>query len=342
MPLDPQNLKSPPACAVLEEAGNLLRAGQLVAFPTETVYGLGANALDEAACAKIFAAKGRPADNPLIVHIADIAMLANLAEVTPLALRLAEAFWSGPLTIVLPKRPGIPDLVSAGLPTVGIRWPANPIAQALIQAAGCPLAAPSANVSGRPSPTLARHVLEDLDGKIPLIIDGGAVDIGLESTVVDASGEQPLILRPGQLSAADLAKVLGCEVAYASAKNVERPSAPGMKYKHYAPKGELRLAATRAEVLSLRQELAAKYGAEPLCIVTEDAAKPWPADAEVFLIAAKGDLASYAHNMFAALRYADANEYAAVVMETVPAEGLGVAIMNRLRKAANLDADAEV
>ncbi|MCL2094702.1 L-threonylcarbamoyladenylate synthase [Candidatus Saccharibacteria bacterium] len=324
--------------AVTREAGRHLRGGEVVAFPTETVYGLGADALNEAAVAKIFVLKGRPADNPLIIHIADLADLERVAEWTPSARKLAEAFWPGPLTMVLPKKAGVLDIVSAGLPTVGVRFPAHPVALGVIKAAGRPIAAPSANLSGRPSPTLARHVVEDFGDEV-MVVDGGATEVGLESTVVDVSGERPVILRPGFITGAEIGEVLGEEVGCSSAgcssaAGDERPAAPGMKYKHYAPKGEVRLAGNRAEILEQGRELEAKYGERPLCIVMGSADEPWPDELEVFLVAGRGDLEAYARNIFAALRYADANNYAAVVVEAVPEEGLGVAIMDRLKKAA--------
>jgi len=322
--------------ATLQAAADLLRSGEVVAFPTETVYGLGANALDETACAKIFALKGRPADNPLIVHIADLAMLDQIAEATPMALRLADAFWPGPLTLVLPKKPHIPDIVSAGLPTIGVRLPSHPVARALIRAAVCPIAAPSANLSGRPSPTQAGHVRDDFIDKLPLILDGGPVEIGIESTVIDVSGAQPVLLRPGYITIDQLADALQCDVGYATGKDALRPASPGMKHQHYSPKAELKLAASPAEVLKLHQTLTKKHGAKPLSILTEHPDQAWAADLDVFLIAKLGDLETYARNLFAALRYADMNGYTSIIMETVPAQGLGAAIMNRLDKATHI------
>lgn len=330
------DLKSPEAQSALREAAELIRAGQLVAFPTETVYGLGANALDAQACAGIFAAKGRPSDNPLIVHVADLAMLYALAEPTPLALKLIEAFWPGPLTLVLPKKPIVPDIISAGLPTVALRWPSSKLAAALIEESGRPIAAPSANLSGRPSPTLASHVYADFQGKVPLILDGGPVEIGLESTVVDACGKAPLILRPGRVGALELEQVVGLPVSHAGAQEALRPASPGMKYRHYAPQGELHLAEDLPKLLALRQSLLLKYGQEPLLIVCAEMAAQLPAAARVLVIAPQGDLPAYARNLFAALREADTAHFPALVAETVPEYGLGVAIMNRLRKAAGI------
>jgi L-threonylcarbamoyladenylate synthase len=330
------DITDPLAQAALREAAELIRAGQLVAFPTETVYGLGANALDAQACAAIFRAKGRPADNPLITHIASIDMLWALAYPTPLALKLARAFWPGPLTLVLPKKPHVPDIVSAGLPTLALRWPEHALAQALIKKAGRPIAAPSANLSGRASPTTSAHVYADLKGKTPLILDGGPVRIGLESTVVDACGEAPLILRPGQVGEAELQAACGLPVSYAGAGAATRPASPGLKYRHYAPRGELHLADTLQEILQSRVRLKEKYGQEPLLIVFAETAAQLPAAAAVLVIAPKGDLPAYAKNLFAALRQADDTHFPALVAETVPQSGLGIAIMNRLRKAAGL------
>lgn len=322
----------------IREAAALIVQGHLVAFPTETVYGLGANALDAAACADIFAAKGRPADNPLIVHIADLPMLYALAQPNQLALRLARALMPGPLTLVLPKQPIVPGIVSAGLNTVAIRWPSHPLAQALIAESCRPIAAPSANLSGRPSPTTAAHVYADLAGRLPLILDGGPVEIGLESTVVDVCGEFPVILRPGRIGAEELAQAAGLPVAQAGrqalAAQMNRPSSPGMKYRHYAPRAEMHLAKDLPQILSLREQLWQKYGHEPLLIVSAETAAALPSEASILVIAGRGDLSAYAQNLFAALRQADAEHYPALVVETVPEEGLGIAIMNRLRKAA--------
>ena len=221
----------------------LIREGELVGFPTETVYGLGANALDARAVAKIFEAKGRPQDNPLITHVACVEEIPPLVRAIPAAARkLMEAFWPGPMTLILPKADCIPDAVSAGLDTVGIRLPANADARRLIRAAGCPIAAPSANRSGRPSPTTALHVLEDMDGRIPLILDGGACQVGVESSVIDATGEVPVILRPGGITPEMVERVLGHvrvdEHVMSPLREGDVARSPGMKYKHYAPKAK--------------------------------------------------------------------------------------------------------
>ncbi|MCL1905458.1 MAG: L-threonylcarbamoyladenylate synthase [Clostridiales bacterium] len=287
-----------------------------------------------APCPPFFAAKGRPADNPLIVHIAGMEMLHGLAELNPLALKLIDAFWPGPLTLVLPKKPAVPGLVSAGLPTLALRWPSFPLAAALIKAAKRPIAAPSANLSGRASPTTARHVYEDLADRVPLILDGGPVEIGLESTVVDACGEAPVILRPGLVGEAELSAVACLPVSYAGAVEAKRPASPGMKYRHYAPKGELVLAEDLPGMLLSRVRLKEKYGAEPLLIVWAESVKELPQDAATLVIGEYGDLNAYACNLFAALRRADEELFPALVAQAVPEHGLGVAIMNRLRKAA--------
>lgn len=227
----------------IARAGEILKSGGLVAFPTETVYGLGANALDEAAAAQIYAAKGRPSDNPLIVHIADIEALEGIVEKVPEdARRLAEAFWPGPLTMVFRKNPRVPYGTTGGLDTVAVRMPAHEIARELIRQGGGYIAAPSANTSGRPSPTTAAHVAEDLRGRIDMIIDGGSVEIGLESTIVDLSGGTPVILRPGYINQDMLDRVIGpveMDRGLIAENSGIRPKAPGMKYRHYAPKAQL-------------------------------------------------------------------------------------------------------
>ncbi|MBR3834114.1 MAG: threonylcarbamoyl-AMP synthase [Lachnospiraceae bacterium] len=229
--------------ANVKEAAKILQSKGLVAFPTETVYGLGGDALDENAAAKIYTAKGRPSDNPLIVHIADTKDVYELAtEVPEKATMLMEAFWPGPLTIILPKKTIVPDGTTGGLNTVAIRMPSHPVALSLIRESGLYIAAPSANTSGRPSPTLAKHVMEDMNGRIEMILDGGAVGIGIESTIVDLTGDVPVILRPGFITKSMLEKIVGevtIDPALIEPDPNLRPKAPGMKYTHYAPKGEL-------------------------------------------------------------------------------------------------------
>jgi len=320
----------------LAEAAALIRSGQLVGFPTETVYGLGADALQADAVAGIFAAKGRPADNPLIAHICSHAMAEQLAEFTPLARRLAERFWPGPLTVVLPKKSIVPDIVSAGLPTVAIRWPSHPAAARLIELAGTPIAAPSANKSGRPSPTLASHVWEDLQGKVPLILDGGAVEIGLESTVVDARGQVPVLLRPGRITMEQLRELAG-DCLLPDGLSGKRPMSPGMKYRHYAPQGALYLAADYRAVEALRTHMLEEDPTPPLLLVPDAgadalAAHGVPQEEMIRMGQSEEDMAA---RLFAALREADTRGAARIICQQAEESGLGRAIMNRLHKAAS-------
>ena len=265
---------------VMEKAGEILKSGGLVAFPTETVYGLGGDALNPEASAKIYAAKGRPSDNPLIVHIADMEALKVLAsEVPEKAKLLADRFWPGPLTMIMPKSDAVPYATTGGLDTVAIRMPSHPTAYELIRSSGVYIAAPSANTSGRPSPTTAQHVYEDLNGRIDMIIDSGKVDIGLESTIVDLTGEIPTILRPGYITRAMLEEVVG-PVTIDKAILAEhedpnlRPKAPGMKYKHYAPKGDLVIVEGKkqavAEMINYLTKMDAESGLKTAVIVSDE------------------------------------------------------------------------
>ena len=233
----------------VSEAAEILRNGGTVAFPTETVYGLGANALSETAVKKIFKAKGRPSDNPLIVHIADIEAVERLAEEVPPAARLLmKEFWSGPLTIILKRKSVVPDVVTAGLDTVGIRMPSEPLARELIRLAGVPVAAPSANISGRPSPTTAAHVIDDMDGRADAILCGGDCGVGVESTVIDMSADVPTILRPGGISASRIEAVIGEVRSGRGLSESEAPKSPGMKYRHYAPRARVVIYGDPSEV----------------------------------------------------------------------------------------------
>ncbi len=319
----------------LAEAISLLRAGEPVAFPTETVYGLGADALNGEAVARIYRAKGRPADNPLIVHVADLAMAEALAAPLPPVLEaLAEAFWPGPLTVVLPKRPAIPDITSGGLATVALRVPDHPLALALIAGASLPVAAPSANLSGRPSPTTARHVYDDLQGRIPLILDGGPVSIGLESTVLDLSGAAPAILRPGKVTAADLAPFVPNLNRGPAAVETERPRSPGMKYSHYAPKGDLLIVAWE-DLETLPERFAAAAGRKAL-LLSDEGWRRIAGDVGPDLLLRLGsrhDLSGVAQKLFAALRECDRLGMDTIYIEAFPSEGLGIALMNRIEKA---------
>lgn len=323
-------------------AADLLRSGQLVAFPTETVYGLGADALNADAVLSVFAAKGRPADNPLIVHIYDRSQLDGLCVVPDKALPLMDAFWPGPLTILFEKLPAVPDAVTAGLPTVAVRMPSHPVASAMLRACNLPVAAPSANSSGRPSPTLASHVLEDLRGRIPLILDGGPCEVGLESTVLDLCHGEPTILRPGGVTKEMLESVLHTEVRLAGSilrplRPDEKALSPGMRYKHYAPKGQVTLVegnpdAVVARLRELyRQESAAGRKTCVLCFSEHmDALRDcFPHD-----IGSRNNMSEIAHRLFLMLRVLDEEGMESVFSEVVPPEGVGLAVMNRLGRAA--------
>lgn len=319
----------------------LLRRGELVAFPTETVYGLGANALDSAAVREIFAAKGRPADNPLIVHIWDREQLAQVCHVPPLAEKLMDAFWPGPLTLLMPRRESIPLVVTAFLPTVAVRMPSHPVAAALLKACNVPVAAPSANRSGKPSPTTAHHVLEDMDGRIPLILDGGDCEVGVESTVLDISGETPCILRPGGITKAMLETVLPrVEVAGSVLRPLqpgEKALSPGMRYKHYAPAGAVTLVeGQEAQVVAACHKLyqQAEAAGQRACILCFTEHIPQLAGCHVEALGSKKRPEEVAHRLFALLREMDEQGMEAIFSEVMPPEGVGLAVMNRLGRAA--------
>ncbi|GIP21817.1 L-threonylcarbamoyladenylate synthase [Paenibacillus sp. J22TS3] len=329
------------------EAAAMLRAGQTVAFPTETVYGLGADARSTEAVERIFAAKGRPSDNPLIVHIAELSQLDELVlEVNDTARRLMEAYWPGPLTLVLPVRPGaVSPRVTAGLSTVAVRMPAHDIALRLIAAAGCPVAAPSANRSGRPSPTLASHVGEDLAGLIGGIVDGGPTGVGLESTVAEAGADGTVtVLRPGAVTEEALARVAASvhtDPALRSGGDADSspaPRSPGMKYTHYAPQGSLRIVRgdDPAAVTRRVQELltAAEARGEVTGVLAYDEHLPQYRASVVISLGPLGALENAAHRLYAGLRRFDEEGATFMVAEACPEEGLGQAVMNRLLKAA--------
>ena len=316
--------------ASIRRAAALLRAGELVAFPTETVYGLGADALNGEAAARIFAAKGRPADHPLIAHIAGESGLAGLIALEPCACAraLMRAFWPGPMTLIFPKSPRVPREVTAGLDTVAVRMPSHPVARALIRAAQTPIAAPSANRSGRPSPTTAAHVLEDMEGRIPLILDGGPCEVGLESTVVDVTGARPRILRPGGVTLEMLEGVVGdVDVDEGVLHQLQAGSqarSPGMKYKHYAPKGEVTIVTGPRAA----QEIARLYdAADGRAAILAFSQADYGARRVYRLKNAPGEL-------FAALRQLDEDGMETIYAEDVPTTGVGLAVMNRLMRAA--------
>lgn len=334
----------------IQEASKILNNKGLVAFPTETVYGLGANALDQEAAAKIYEAKGRPSDNPLIVHIAEVdAVYALAAQVPEAAVLLMEAFWPGPLTIILPKMGIVPDGTTGGLDTVAIRMPSHPVALELIRESGLYIAAPSANSSGRPSPTLASHVMEDMDGRIDAVIDGGAVGIGIESTIVDLTGDIPTILRPGFITKSMLEAIVGpvaIDPALVEPDPNLRPKAPGMKYTHYAPKGQLTIVeavshdgaldqgnATVVDTINALTQEKEAQGYTVAVITTRENASSYRCP-YVLVAGQRSQGETIAANLYAVLRQCDDLGCDYIYSEAFGDSQLGGAIMNRLLKAA--------
>ena len=309
-----------------------MKHGGLIAFPTETVYGLGANGLDEEAVSKVYKAKGRPSDNPMILHIAEISEIYDIAEeLSEDGRKLVEAFWPGPLTVVVKRKPIVPDTTTGGLDTVGVRMPSDETARNLIKAAGVPIAAPSANLSGKPSPTMAEHVIKDMNGRIDGIICGGKCQVGIESTVVSVVGDTPVILRPGKITKEDMSKVLGKEVKIDPAieitnaketKNHDfKPMAPGMKYRHYAPEAEMLVIEGDEDKVKLeiakQKESLEKQGKKVGVIMF---------GSDNFEVAA--------HDLFADLRKMDDENVDYIIAGAVKSEGLGYAVMNRMLKSA--------
>ncbi len=352
-------LLTPVSEADYEEAAALLKDGELVAFPTETVYGLGAAALNPSAVAKIFAAKGRPADNPLIVHVARVEDIPALVrEIPPMAEALIRAFMPGPITLVLKKNARVPDLVSAGLPTVGIRMPSHPVALRLLEKVGEGVAAPSANLSGSPSPTLAEHVYKDLAGRIPMILDGGPCDVGLESTVVDCTGDRPVILRPGAITAKMIDNILlqGGTGQTASAdaklpKDGSAPRSPGMKYRHYAPRSAVRIIApsvtmdtSRTLLVKCERSLMHKMGTigvflgnKAMDYVTKHLNPELLSRTIFYPFGEDTDVKAASRKLFDGLRTLDDAGVDEILAVAFPDDGLGNAYMNRLRKAASVE-----
>ncbi len=335
---------------LVAEAAQVLKEGGLVAFPTETVYGLGGDGLNSEASKKIYAAKGRPSDNPLILHISQISELRPIVrEIPPAAQKLMDAFWPGPLTMIFPKAPIVPLATTGGLDTVAVRFPSHPVALAIIRAAGLPIAGPSANSSGKPSPTRASHVEFDLSGKIDMIVDGGAAVWGLESTIVDVTGEIPVILRPGaitkELMEAVVEQVLIDPGILSKPSAALRPKAPGMKYTHYSPVARVTLVkGTRDAVIQKINALCAEdifLGKKTGVLTTEEAKAQYHADV-VLSLGKREDLAEIGANLFKQLRKFDFFGVDTVYAEVFPEEGEGLAIMNRLNKAAGYNRiDAE-
>lgn len=351
----------------IQEAAEILKRGGLVAFPTETVYGLGGNALDPEASRKIYAAKGRPSDNPLIVHVSCIDEVKPLVkEISPKAMKLMKSFWPGPLTIIFDKSDLVPKETTGGLDTVAIRCPENKCTLAFIKAAGLPVAGPSANTSGKPSPTEAGHVLKDLNGRIDMILDDGPVGIGVESTIVDLTGEVPTLLRPGAVTIEDLEEVLGEKVEIDPAiiaggvKEGVHPKAPGMKYRHYAPNGKMSLVTTRllkekdyevspeereeadekiADCINQEVEKAVRSGEKAGILCCEETAARYRteydgASVDVKILGSRQDPLSMTHNLFRCLRGYDDDGITVIYSESYSDRRVGFALMNRMRKAA--------
>ncbi|MBO2521900.1 MAG: threonylcarbamoyl-AMP synthase [Firmicutes bacterium] len=334
-------LRVDPACpdpGVIEEAAMVLRRGGLLAFPTETVYGLGAHALDPAAVRAVFAAKGRPADNPLIVHTRCPEEAFALARALPeAAVRLAEAFWPGPLTLVVEADPAVPRETTAGLPTVAVRIPAHPVALALLEAAGVPVAAPSANLSGRPSPTRAEHVLEDLEGRIDGVLDGGETGVGVESTVIDVTVTPPVVLRPGGVSREELEAVIG-PVREAVPAAGEAPRSPGLKYRHYAPRARAVVVRGSPGEIARAINQVLETGAGPsraaFLLSDETAARLARRPERLFLLGGRERPEEAARRLYRGLREVDLPGVELIVMEAYPEAGIGRALMDRMRRAA--------
>ncbi len=324
----------------IRRAAGIIRAGGLVVFPTETVYGLGGDATNAEASRRIYAAKGRPSDNPLIIHVAFPQDAAKYAYTDALYDRLADAFMPGPLTVIMPRKPIIPLSTTGGLETVAVRCPSHPVAHALIAAAGVPIAAPSANLSGKPSPTCAAHVAQDMDGRVDMILDGGDCEIGLESTIVkldrDEAGEYLTLLRPGGITYDALCCVCP-RVAVAPAVTEMlsadvRPLSPGMKYRHYAPATPVVLLdGTPEDVLSYLQQ---RQAVESCAILCYDEEIPYLRPERLLPVGARDDLATHAHTLFSRLRESDALQADVVYAHLPPREGLGLALYNRMIRAA--------
>lgn len=322
--------------AAIEQAAELLRQGQIVAIPTETVYGIAADARCGSAVGKIFAAKGRPQDNPLIVHIDGMEMLEGLvAQVSPQAQALAQAFWPGPLTIILPRGPQVADEVCAGLDTVAVRMPSHPVARAVITASGLPLAAPSANLSGSPSPTTAEYVRRDMEGRLPLILDGGPCEVGVESTVVSLAGPEPVLLRPGAVTKEQMEQVLGQPVQLAGAvleqlKEGEAARSPGMKYKHYAPKAQVTI--LRGSLDAFASYVKAHREADTFCLCFAGEAEQLPVPCVEY--GGQNQPEQQAQRLFSALRELDEQGAGTVYARCPQTTGVALAVYNRLLRAA--------
>jgi len=329
-----------PSYAIIRKAANLIRKGEVIAFPTETVYGLGGNALDPSSVSKIYKIKGRPSDNPLIVHIADIKTFSTLvSEIPPDASRIISKFWPGPITLVLKKSRILPEITTGGLNTVAVRMPKNNVALELIKESRFPIAAPSANISGKPSPTNATHVKDDLNGKIKLILDGGSTEIGIESTVIDMTQRTPVILRPGGISKESIEDEIGKVHSHNSHLGLHRSTvnidkSPGMKYRHYSPNAQVILVEgtefnAKNKIIELTQKL--KSEGKKVCIMTTSNSLKVNADKVQYM---GKTLEAIARDLFANLRNADKNNIDIIIVQGIQYNKAGFAIMNRLKKAA--------
>ena len=329
--IDPQNIDS----TLIKQASDVIRKGGLVAFPTETVYGLGANAMDPEAVTKIFEAKNRPLDDPLIVHIAEEKDLKKLSkEIPEEATKLVGHFWPGPLTTVLKKTEEVPELVTTGLDTVAVRMPSNRIAREFIKTAGVPIAAPSANLFGRPSPTRARHVIHDLDGRIDLVLDGGPTEIGIESTVVEFIEGKVIVLRPGGIDIESLHSVIGNVHIYEGTEELDR--SPGKYPQHYSPHATVvvveRSDSQVERVISIAENMISQKKKVGILAKKENAGEYRPYDVKI--LGPENDGKTCASNLFHILREFDTENVDVIIAEAIPEKGLGLAVMNRLRKAA--------
>lgn len=324
---------------------NLIRNGELVIFPTETVYGIGANALDENAVGKIFIAKGRPSDNPLIVHIADKRKIDEIAQdITEMEQILIDNFMPGPFTLILKRKPIIPDIVTAGLDTVAVRMPDNIIARGIIQFSGVPIAAPSANISGKPSGTSVQDIRKELEGRVSAIVDGGETPIGLESTVVKVVDEIPIILRPGKVTPEEIEKVTRIvkidDKVFSKVNIDDKVESPGMKYRHYAPETKCKLVNCLNELdqIFILKRLISEYNGDVIVIGFEEhKEKLFLAEDKFINLGSKKDLEGVAKNIYSSLRKADERKPAIILIEGVPRKGIGIAIMNRLLRTCEYD-----
>jgi len=328
---------------IINDAGDVIAEGGLVVFPTETVYGLGANALDKLAVEKIFKAKGRPQDNPLIVHVADFNIEPLVREIPDIARRIMNKYWPGPITLIFNKSDLIPSITSAGLNTVGIRMPSNLIARKLIEAAGTPIAAPSANISGRPSPTDVESCIEDLSGKIEYILGGDKSEVGLESTIVDCTCVPLCILRPGAITI-EMLREIDEEIyidinVMCKPNNDFKPKAPGMKYRHYAPKAPVKIICGELEktVAKINEIVQNSMGKKKIGIIATDETKNKYPYGTVISLGSRKQLGNVGRNLFEVLRSFDAIDVDLILSEAFEEKGIGVAIMNRLKKSAGFD-----